>query len=154
MVIEQRPCRSGCGSSLKLTSTLVSRRGWHIGIRSGVRLAPITPATCATARTSPFAIFPRWTFSRVSGIINTRACAVATRSVESFFVTSTILARPDSLECVKLAIFLGESPCFAGSTGDYRSRSEQESSEKAERRRADKSRLDRPQQDQREWPHG
>ncbi len=45
-------------SSLKSMFTLVINKGWHIGIRSGVRLAPITPATWATARTSPFAIFP------------------------------------------------------------------------------------------------
>src|SRR5438552_8065281 len=62
--------------------------------------------------------------------MNTRACAVATRSVEPFFVTSTIRARPDSLKCVKSAISLGESLCFAGSACDYRCRSEQESSRK------------------------
>ena len=44
-------------SSSKPISTLVNRIGWHIGIRSGVRFAPMTPATWATAKTSPLAIF-------------------------------------------------------------------------------------------------
>src|SRR5262245_50298912 len=78
-------------------------------MRSGVFLAPITPATCATDKTSPLAIVPRRIFSRVSGWRMILARAVAARSVELLALTSTIRARPDSLKCVNSAILRAES---------------------------------------------
>ncbi len=66
IVIAQRPSSLGSAVSVKEISTLVKRMGWHMGIKSGVFFAPITPATWATASTSPLAIFPCRIFSRVS----------------------------------------------------------------------------------------
>ena len=41
-------------SKSKVRSTPVIGSGWQSGMMSDVRLAPITPATCAIASTSPF----------------------------------------------------------------------------------------------------
>ena len=72
-----------------------------MGIRSGVRLAPMTPAICATVSTSPFFIPPLRISAKVSGLTSTRAPATAVRRVGGFSPTSTIFARPRSLKWVK-----------------------------------------------------
>ena len=79
--------------------------GWHMGIRSGVCFAPMTPATWATVSTSPFFMPPLWIREKVFSFTNTRAMAVAVRRVMLFSPTSTILARPWSLKWVKSDIF-------------------------------------------------
>ena len=59
------------------TFTFDSISGWHIGIRSEVRFAAITPAISAVARTSPLPPFDRAS-SSASRLITTRPAAVAT----------------------------------------------------------------------------
>ena len=66
--------------------------GWHMGISSAVRLAPMIPATWATASTSPFFIPPSRIRARVSRLTYTRAPARALRRVGAFSPTSTIRA--------------------------------------------------------------
>ena len=76
-------------------STPVSKRGWHRGIRSGVRLAPIMPAICAVAKTSPFYI-SSVIRANVSLFSQTDPRAVAWRLVISFPPTETIWALPSA----------------------------------------------------------
>src|SRR5579864_6214618 len=92
-------CACSTSSSNAMSTPLIGS-GWHNGIRSGVRFAAITPATCATARTSPLATPPEAIKRAVSGCITTIARAVASRRVTSLSETSTIRARPDSSRCV------------------------------------------------------
>src|SRR5215471_18982240 len=82
------------GSGVSSTETDESANGWHRGIRSGVRLAPMIPASRATDSTSPFFTRPLSTRSRVSFAMSTVAVAVATRSVSGFSETSTMRAAP------------------------------------------------------------
>ena len=82
-------------------STPSIRMGWHMGISSGVRFAPITPAICATVSTSPFFIPPVWMSRKVSAFTSTLAAATAVRRVGAFSPTSTILALPWVLKWVK-----------------------------------------------------
>ena len=67
--------------------------------------AAMMPATCATASTSPFFIFPSRTSANVSALRWTTAPAVAVRSVMAFSLTSTMRARPSSLKCVSSMIY-------------------------------------------------
>src|SRR5216684_4351159 len=87
-------------SSRKATATPVSGRGWVRGMSSSVRLAARTPATWATASTSPFAIALDLIFARVSRWRWTSARATAWRTVGAFADTSTIFARPVASTCV------------------------------------------------------
>src|SRR3990172_13266873 len=48
--IDTRPSLSKAGSSLKVISTDVRKRGWHMGMSSDVFFSPMMPATWATAR--------------------------------------------------------------------------------------------------------
>src|SRR3989442_557075 len=91
-------------STSNSTETPVSRSGWHIGISSQVRLAAITAATWATARTSPFLMPPLWIAARVAGCIRISPAAVATRSVTSLSPTSTMRGRPAASRWVRSAI--------------------------------------------------
>src|SRR5215218_5549661 len=88
--------------------TLVSISGWHIGISSGVFLAAMMAATCATASTSPLAARPSRIRATVSGCIRTNPVATARREVISFPPTSTMWARPDSSKWVSLS----DTACF------------------------------------------
>ena len=72
-----------------------------MGMISPVRFAAMTPATCATASTSPFGTPPVRIASAVAGLMRTVPAAVAVRSVGVFSLTSTMRARPCSLKCVK-----------------------------------------------------
>ena len=83
----------------KSTLTLESGSGWHSGMRSGVRLAAMMPATRATCRASPFAV-PSRTALMVSADMRTRHSAVASRTVASLSATSTMRAAPLSSRCV------------------------------------------------------
>src|SRR5829696_2092613 len=83
-------------SGTRSTSTPVIGSGWQSGISSGVRLAPMIPATRATARASPFGRSLAARSSRVAGASTTRQPAVATRSVSGLAETSTIRAAPCS----------------------------------------------------------
>src|ERR1019366_607614 len=76
------------------TRRSVRASGWHSGIRSEVRLAPITPASSATVRTSPLAARPSITRLSVSWLRATRASATARRAVAGLALTSTIRGRP------------------------------------------------------------
>ncbi len=78
------------------TSALLIGKGWHMGISSEVFLAAMTPATSATARTSPFLPSPESARRRVSALIRTNPSATASRVVAAFPDTSTIRARPVS----------------------------------------------------------
>src|SRR5680860_1769900 len=93
----------------KFTSTEPTRRGWHSGMRSGVRLAAWIPATRATARTSPLLIAPRATSDAVSGVMLTRPRATARRWVGSLGVTSTMRARPSGSRWVSPRSDIGGS---------------------------------------------
>src|SRR6266849_8653587 len=84
-------------SGVKLTVTLVMRRGWQRGIRSGVRLAAMMPAVRATPRTSPLARPPARMAARVAGRILRATRATASRAVSDLGDTSTIRASPDGL---------------------------------------------------------
>src|SRR5918995_1553373 len=86
--------RTASACRARSTSTPVIGSGWHSGIRSGVRLAPMIPATLATARASPLGSPAEASSSRVSGASTTRQPAVATRSVSGLAETSTIRAAP------------------------------------------------------------
>ncbi len=81
--------------STKSKSTLTFDRGsgWQSGMRSGVRLAAMIPATRATWRASPFAV-PSRTALTVSGAMRTMHSAVASRAVASLSATSTMRAAP------------------------------------------------------------
>ena len=79
-----------------------------MGISSGVRLAPMIPATWATVSTSPFFMPPLRMRAKVSSFTRTRAAATAVRRVTGFSPTSTIFARPCSLKWVKS--FISSSP--------------------------------------------
>ena len=92
--------------SFRLNSILISpiRTGWHRGIKLGVCLAAIMPASWATARTSPFAILPFFNRSRVEACILTVPLATASRLVSGLPVTSTIRGRPEASICVSSSI--------------------------------------------------
>src|SRR5262244_1710005 len=91
-------CRPPRGvKSIDATST---GNGWQSGIRSAVRLAAITPATRATASTSPLAMLPLRMRRSVAGCMRRVAVATATRSVTAFALTSTMRARPCASRCV------------------------------------------------------
>ena len=63
-------------------------------VDSGVRLAAMMPATCATVSTSPFFTPPERMSEKVSSFTSTRPAAVAVRWVGAFSPTSTMRARP------------------------------------------------------------
>src|SRR5437762_1597321 len=76
--------------------------GWQRGIRFGVHLAAMIPATRATARTSPFFIRFSRNSSRAAPSENlTVHAAVATRDVVAFSEMETIRADPDAVTCVR-----------------------------------------------------
>ena len=70
--------------------------GWHIGIASLVFFAAMTPATRAQASTSPLAALPSTMSANVSGFMEMKPSATATRSVSAFCDTSTIRTSPFS----------------------------------------------------------
>ena len=86
------PSRTGSHS----TFALVMFNGWHIGMRSLVFFAAMTPATRAQASTSPLAALPSTMSARVSGFMEMKPSATATRSVSAFCDTSTIRTSPFS----------------------------------------------------------
>src|SRR3990170_337063 len=91
-------------SSSKVRRTAVSGSVCAIGIHSSVRLAAATPATCATARTSPFAMrFPLMSLA-VCGFMWTSPRATAWRREGVLPDTSTMRARPLRSTCVSLSL--------------------------------------------------
>ena len=76
-----------------------------MGMRSGVRFAPMIPAIWATVSTSPFFIPPVWMRRKVSSFTSTRAAATAVRVVMGFSPTFTILALPWASKWVKSPLF-------------------------------------------------
>src|SRR6202044_4166085 len=80
--------------------------GWQNGIRSWVRLAPMTPATIAVSNTGPLG--ERSPLSRsaaaTAGGNCTRASAVALRSVAALPLTSTIVGRRLASKCEKVIL--------------------------------------------------
>ena len=81
--------------------------GWHMGISSLVFFAAITPATRAQASTSPLAALPSTMRANVSGFMEMKPSATATRSVSAFCDTSTIRTSPFSsiwVSCSVIAI--------------------------------------------------
>ena len=78
------------------TVTECSAIGWHSGIRSGVRLAPMIPAILATASASPLGTVLSRSAATAAADSRTRADAAASRTVTSFTDTSTICAWPPS----------------------------------------------------------
>src|SRR3990170_167741 len=72
------------------TSTLVSGKGWHRGIKPLVFLAASTPAIFAVYNGSPFAIFRSFIRLTVSGFSFIVPFAVASRKISAFPETSTI----------------------------------------------------------------
>src|SRR5690606_11587210 len=93
-----------CSSSARSTVTEVRARGWQSGMRSGVRLAAMMPASRATDSTSPFFTPPSRIIASVAGCMITEPLAVALRSVISLSETSTITALPSASKWVKPAI--------------------------------------------------
>jgi len=89
-------------STTRSTVTPDSPIGWHSGTRSGVRLAPMIPATRATASASPLGTPSPRSSATQSGDRSTRPVAVAVRAVTSLSVTSTMRAAPLSSRWVKL----------------------------------------------------
>ena len=81
-------------SSVREMSIPSIRTGWHIGMMSGVCFAAIMPATCATARTSPFFMPPFLMSAKVFSLTVTRPAATAVRTVAGLSPTSTIFALP------------------------------------------------------------
>jgi hypothetical protein len=67
---------------------------WASGSNSAVRLTPPIPAIRATANTSPFGTAPSRSAAITCGAHRTSPVAVASRTVGSFAVTSTIRAWP------------------------------------------------------------
>jgi len=78
---------------LNVDTTWERGRGWHMGIRSEVRLAAMIPASRATSSGSPLGFFGN-AFS-TDDFSATKALAAASRLVACLVETSTILARPD-----------------------------------------------------------
>ena len=80
--------------SITQSSTLTpcSPIGWHSGIRSGVRLAPVIPAIRATASASPLGTVPDRSAATASALSSTRPDAPAARAVTSLPDTSTMRA--------------------------------------------------------------
>jgi hypothetical protein len=76
-------------------STPCSAMGWHSGIRSGVRLAPMMPATRATASASPLGSASRRSSEMTSAVVCTVPAASADRTDTDLAETSTIRAAPD-----------------------------------------------------------
>ena len=81
-------------SSVREMSIPSIRTGWHIGMMSGVCFAAIMPATCATARTSPFFMPPFLMSAKVFSLTVTRPAATAVRTVDGLSPTSPIFALP------------------------------------------------------------
>lgn len=81
----------------KSTLTCETGIGWQSGMRSGVRLAAMMPATLAIPSTSPFFIWlSRISLSAVSSEKRTVQAAVAMREVTFFWAIDTMCAAPDS----------------------------------------------------------
>src|SRR5690606_15865062 len=78
------------------TSTESRPMGGARGMRSGVRLAPITAARRTVARTSPLGRSPAMSRSTNPGLIDTTASARARRRVTALEPTSTMRTRPCS----------------------------------------------------------
>ncbi len=70
--------------------------GWHSGISAGVCLAPMIPASRATASVSPLGTPAPRSSSITAGETSTRPDAVAVRAVTALPETSTIRAAPRS----------------------------------------------------------
>ena len=93
--------RSPSSTGVHSTLAFVIFSGWHIGMSVLVCLAAITPATRAHAKTSPFAALPSTMSASVSGCMEMKPSAIATRSVSGFWDTSTMRTSPFSSMCVK-----------------------------------------------------
>ena len=93
-------CRSG--SRRNSMPALVRGSGWHRGISSLVRLVAMMPAMRATPSTSPFFTVPLSTAAKASAFMVIMPCAVASRAVTGFALTSTITALPAASKCVRL----------------------------------------------------
>src|ERR1700745_1047427 len=83
----------------KSTSTPVSARWWHSGIRSLVRFAARMPATRAVANASPFGRPPVEISATTRTEVRKVPAATAVRLVAPFSVTSTMCAAPRSSRC-------------------------------------------------------
>ena len=80
----------------KSTVILPRGSGWQRGMISGVRLAPIMPATRATGRASPLGRSASKIMAITSSRVRTVASARAVRVVTDFSVTSTMCAEPSA----------------------------------------------------------
>src|SRR5262249_2087752 len=78
------------------TVTECSAIGWHSGIRSGVRFAPMMPAILATASASPLGTVLSRSAATACSDSRTRADAAASRTATSLAGTSTSCAWPGS----------------------------------------------------------
>src|SRR6202007_170595 len=97
--------------------TAPTRRGWHRGIMSAVRLAAWMPAIRAAPSTSPLVMALLATLPVVSGCMKTLHRETARRCVASFGVTSTMRARPSGSRCVRLRSDMGAVYPGAGPAG-------------------------------------
>ena len=77
--------------------------GWHSGISAGVCLAPMIPASRATASASPLGTPSPRSSPTTRAETSTRPVAVAVRAVTSLSETSTMRAAPDSSTWVSRA---------------------------------------------------
>src|SRR5437870_5229409 len=106
--------RTTPAASSAATSTSAPARamGWQRGIRSGDRLAPITPASRAAARASPFSSRPSLSSFRTSFGQRNSARATATREVRSFSPTSTIFMGSQAAVAELLVVLAVQVPDF------------------------------------------
>ena len=101
--------RTPASAGWKSTVTLLSGSGWHSGISWGVALAAMMPATRLTASASPLGRSPATSSATTSGRVHSTACAVASRVVSSFPLTSTMCALPSARTWVSLSCSLIEA---------------------------------------------
>ena len=88
--------RSPACTGVHSTFAFVMLSGWHMGMSALVCLAAMTPATRAHASTSPLAAFPSTMSASVSGFMEMKPSATATRSVSALCDTSTMRTSPCS----------------------------------------------------------
>src|SRR5690606_39026449 len=93
-------------SSVTTRSTVTAERlrGWHSGINDGVCLAPMIPASRATANVSPLGTPAPRSNAMTASETSTRPLATAVRAVTDLWETSTIRAAPVSSTCVRPAV--------------------------------------------------
>src|SRR5437899_8655275 len=88
-------------TTTRSTVTPETASGWHNGMRSGVRLAPMMPAIRAAASASPLGMPSPRSSSTTRGATRTRPVARAVRAVTSLAETSTMRAAPASSRWVR-----------------------------------------------------